>query len=166
MFSSAQYHSYESYYTEEQLSWFKNRALNVESDWYIVIFTHTLYYIDNASDKLVTSHSGANDIIDAINNYNGTGTIACVLMGHAHRDRIHIGSTGVPFIISASDCNYIYNMDINVERIPGTISEQHFEVVVINKKKRIIKLFSIGAKARDGYDNAPGKEVDVRIVNF
>ena len=152
-------------YTPDQLAWFKNNALNVEAGWTIIIFTHALYYVNNA-DKLIVSSMGANDFIDAIDAYNGNGTIACVLMGHAHKDRIHIGSTGVPYILSACDRYSSYNGDINVVRTPGTITEQHFEVVVIDKKKKQMKLFSIGANARDGYDNDQGKEVDVRTVNF
>lgn len=157
---------YESGYTEKQLSWFKNTALNVKEGWTIIIFTHSLYYVDIASDKLTTNPTGANNFIDAIDNYKGNGTIACVLMGHAHRDRLHIGSTGIPYILSACDRYDPYKGDINVSRIPGTISEQHFEAVVIDKNNRMVKLFSIGAKARDGYDNDSGKEVDVRIVNY
>ena len=152
-------------YTKEQLDWFKNVALNVETDWAIIIFTHALYYVDT-SDKMVVGVTGASTFIEAIDNYNGKGTIACVLMGHAHKDRIHIGSTGVPYILSACDRYSSYNGDINVVRTLGTITEQHFEVVVIDKKKKQIKLLSIGANARDGYDNDQGKEVDVRIVNF
>ena len=152
-------------YTPDQLAWFKNNALNVEAGWTIIIFTHALYYVNNA-DKLIVSPMGANDFIDAIDAYNGNGTIACVLMGHAHKDRIHIGSTGVPYILSACDRYSSYNGDINVVRTPGTITEQHFEVVVIDKKKKQMKLFSIGANARDGYDNDQGKEVDVRTMNF
>lgn len=152
-------------YTPDQLTWFKNNALNVESGWTIIIFTHALYYV-NSSDKLVVSPMGANDFIDAIDTYNGSGTIACVLMGHAHKDRIHIGSTGVPYILSACDRYSAYYGDINIVRTPGTVTEQHFEVVVIDKKKKQIKLFSIGANARDGYDNDRGKEVDVRTVNY
>ena len=89
-----------------------------------------------------------------------------MLIGHSHRDRIHIGSTGIPYIISASDRHASYKGDINVKRTPSTISEQHFEAVVIDKSKKRIKLFSIGANARDGYDNAPGSEVEVRTVNY
>ena len=155
----------ETCYTEEQLSWFKDTALNVESGWTIVVFTHSLYTV-NVSDKLYKSPIGADGFIDAIDHYNGNGTIACVLIGHTHRDRIHLGSSGVPYIISASDRYATYHGDINVERIPGTTSEQHFEVVVIDKNRRIIKLFSVGAPARDGCDDDPGKEVDVRIVNY
>lgn len=157
---------YESCYTAEQLAWFKNTALNVEQGWTIVIFTHALYNVKCATDKMYVAPSGANDFINAIDNYKGNGTIACVLIGHTHRDRIHIGSTGVPYIISACDRNASYHGDINVDRTTGTIREQHFEAVVIDKDTRKVKLLSIGGNARDGYDDDPGKEVDVRIVNY
>lgn len=157
---------YDSCYTPEQLTWFTDTALNVQPGWTIIIFTHSIYAVSCATDKMYTSPAGATDFITAIDNYQGDGTIACVLIGHTHRDRIHIGSTGVPYIISASDRYYPFQDDINVSRVPGTISEQHFEVFVMDKGKREIKLFSIGANARDGYDNEPGEEVDVRIVNY
>ena len=156
----------ETCYTPEQLSWFKDVALNIETGWTIIVFTHTLYTVGTSTDLIRPNLSGATAFIEAIDGFDGKGKIACVLMGHTHRDRIHIGSSGVPYIISSSDRHAPYYGDINVERIPGTISEQHFEVVVIDKYRRIIKLFSIGANARDGYDDNPGKEVDVRIVNY
>ena len=156
----------ESCYTTEQLVWFKNTALNVQKGWSIVIFTHSLYHVNGASDKMVKALSGASDFIAAIDDYQGDGTIISVLMGHSHRDRIHIGTSGTPYIISACDRSSPYNNDINVTRVPGTITEQHFEVVVINKDKRRIKLFSIGGNARDGYDDNPGTEVDVRTVFY
>lgn len=156
----------ESCYTEEQLEWFKNIALNVESGWTIVIFTHALYNVSCATGKMYIYPVGANYFIDTINSYKGKGTIACVLIGHTHRDRIHIGPTGIPYIISESDRYSPYLDDINVTRIPGTISEQHFEVAVLDRKKRILKLFSIGANARDGVDEDPGEEVDIRTFYY
>jgi len=157
---------YELCYTTEQLEWFKNTALIVLEGWSIVIFTHSLYHVEEASDKMVKAWSGASDFIAAIDDYHGPGTIVSVLMGHSHRDRIHVGATGVPYIISASDRFSPYNNDINVRRVPGTITEQHFEVVVIDKDKKQVKFFSIGGYARDGSDDDPGKEVDVRIINY
>jgi hypothetical protein len=157
---------YESCFTKKQLDWFRNTALNVQEGWSIVIFTHSLYHVIGASNKSVLAISGASDFIAAIDEYKGPGTIVCVLMGHSHRDRIHIGTSGVPYIITACDRSSPYNNDINVTRVPGTITEQHFETVIIDKDKRQIKLFSIGGNARDGYDNDPGKEVDVRMVSF
>lgn len=159
--------NYESCYTEEQLAWFNNIALNVKTGWTIIVFTHAFYYYENRdTNKMKIRPTGANSFIDAIDYYKGNGIITCVLMGHTHRDRLHIGKTGIPYIISASDRYATHNGDINVDRIPGTISEQHFEVVVIDKSKRKIKLFSIGANARDGYDDNSGKEVDVRVVSY
>ena len=157
---------YESCYSTAQLEWLRNTALNVLNGWTIVIFTHALYNVKAATDKLYVSPTGANLFIDAIDNYKGDGTISCVLIGHSHRDRIHMGSSGVPYIISASDRHAPHQGDINVIRTLGAISEQHFEVVIIDKGKKQIKLFSIGANARDGFDNDSGKEVDVRTVSY
>lgn len=156
----------ETCYTVEQLTWFKNVALNVEEGWTIIIFTHALYNVSCVTGEMYIYPPGASDFIEAIDHYNGKGTIACVLIGHTHRDRIHIGTTGIPYIISASDRYYPYMNDINVIRTPGTISEQHFEVAVIDKRKKILKLFAIGANARDGYDEEPGDEVDVRFFYY
>ena len=156
---------YECRYTDEQLAWLNGTALNVQTGWTIVIFTHTLYFVGNG-DKLGNSFPESGKFINAIDNYNGKGKIACVLMGHAHRDRIHIGDSGVPYILSASDRHSVYNGDINMKRIPGTISEQHFEAVVIDKTKKSIKLFAIGARAKGGIDDAPGDEVEIRTVSY
>ena len=154
----------EEAYTTEQLTWFTSEALKVDAGWSIIVFTHSLYYVNTVEQLTVVS--GAQPFIDAIDHYNGSGNIACVLMGHAHKDRRHIGETGVTYILSACDRYSPYHGDINVNRTLGTISEQHFEVVVIDKGKRLIKLFSFGANARDGYDDNPGEEVDVRVVTY
>ena len=68
--------------------------------------------------------------------------------------------------LSACDRHSTYHGDINVTRVPGTLTEQHFEVVVIDKTHKKVRLFSIGGNARDGYDNEPGKEVDERVVYY
>lgn len=154
---------YASAYTSEQLRWFTEDALNVEEGWTIVIFAHALYIADPYTNELsLLSSSFAN----AIDNYKGKGNIACVLMGDSHVDRIHIGPTGVPYIISQCDRTEPYKGDINVDRVPGTISEQHFEVVVLDKKRQEVKLFAIGSDARDGIDDERGKQVEERTVNY
>ncbi|MDO4756718.1 MAG: hypothetical protein Q4A54_10255 [Parabacteroides sp.] len=146
------------------MQWFKNEALNVDEGWTIIVFAHALYLVHNSTNKL--DYIGA-EFIKAIDEYNGKGVIACVLQGHSHVDRIHIGMTDVPYILTQCDRTEPYDKyDINVYRVRGTISEQHFEVVVLDKGKQEVKLFSIGSNARDGVDNEPGKEVDVRIVKY
>lgn len=156
----------ESALNEKQLNWFKNVALNVSSGWSIVIFAHTMFVMHEASDRLYASLAGAMEFIEAIDAYQGKGTIACVLLGHTHRDRMHVGETGVPYIISACDRVSPFHGDINVGRVPGTLTEQHFEVVVIDRTHKKVRLFSIGGNARDGFDDEPGKEVDERMVSY
>lgn len=154
---------YEDAYTAEQLQWFTETALDVEDGWTIVIITHSLYAVKSSTNRMfVISQS----FVDAIDHYQGKGKIACVLMGHSHVDRVHIGETGVPYIMSQCDRTEPYKGDINVDRIPGTISEQHFEVVLIDLKKLEIRLYAIGSDARDGVDNEPGEKVDLRIVKY
>ena len=156
--------------TAEQLAWFKNTALNVEDGWKIIVFAHSMLYVSDTSDKLSTVYSEAADFVKAIDTYNGKGKIICVLLGHTHRDRMHKEPNGVPYIISASDrySPYYTNgvADINVDRVPGTITEQHFEVVVIDRKNKKVRLFAIGGQARDGYDDEPGNCVDERVVTY
>lgn len=154
---------YESAYTIDQLEWFEDVALNVEEGWTIVIFTHSLYHVSLPSNELVEI---SQPFVNAIDHYQGKGKIACVLMGHSHVDRVHLGETGVPYIISQCDRTEPYRNDINVDRIPGTISEQHFEVVLIDKKKQQIRLYSIGSDARNGVDDEVGETVDLRVLNY
>ncbi len=154
---------YEDAYTSEQLQWLTETALDVEDGWTIVIFTHALYAVSTSTNLMyVVSQS----FVDAIDNYQGKGDIACVLMGHSHVDRVHIGKTGVPYILSQCDRTEPYRGDINVERVPDTISENHFEVVLLDKVKQEVRLYAIGSDARDGVDNEPGEKVDVRILKY
>ena len=154
---------YESAYTEEQLQWFKDIALDVAEGWTIVIFTHSLYHVTLPSNELTAI---SQSFVDVIDHYQGKGKIACVLMGHSHVDRVHIGKTGIPYILSQCDRTEPYRGDINVERVPGTASENHFEVVLIDKVKQEVRLYAIGSDARDGVDNEPGEIVDVRILKY
>lgn len=150
----------------EQLAWFKDVALNVSEGWQIVVFAHTMYVMDEATDKLHTAPSGADRFVQAIDTYNGKGEIACVLLGHTHRDRMHVGESGVPYIISSCDRQATYHGDINVPREVGTLTEQHFEVVVIDKTHKKVRLITVGGQARDGMDDEPGELTDERVVSY
>lgn len=154
---------YECAYTDEQLQWFKERALKVDEGWTIIVFTHALYIVNPETKRLYTLSQA---FIDTIDLYQGKGKIACVMIGHSHVDRVHIGKTGVPYILSQCDRTEPYKGDINVERVHGTISEQHFEVVLLDKSKQMIRLYAIGSDAKDGMDDEIGKTVDVRIFNY
>lgn len=94
------------------------------------------------------------------------GKIAGVIQGHTHADRLHL-EAGIPFIISACDkWNEAGGDDLTVTRTKGTITEQHFEVVVLNKTLQKWTFISIGAPASGGFDDNIGEEVQVREVSY
>ncbi|MDY4837260.1 MAG: metallophosphoesterase [Lachnospiraceae bacterium] len=94
------------------------------------------------------------------------GKIAGVIQGHTHADRLHL-EAGIPFIISACDkWNEAGGDDLTVTRTKGTITEQHFEVVVLNKTLQKWTFISIGAPASGGYDDNVGEDVQVREISY
>lgn len=156
-------------YNQAQLDWLTSTALNISSDWTVVIFCHTMYGI-NTNDELIVNNN-SQSFINAIDTAKSNGVdIACVLMGHTHVDRMHIGASGVPYIISQCDrfARWHENdpMDIRYSRLIGTKDEVHFEFVTINKDTRKVKLICIGADAGNGFDNQQGDKVSVREVEY
>ena len=153
-------------YDQEQLDWLKNHALNVETGWTILIITHMLYKIIKAEDKWGISLI-AEDCMRILDEYNGNGTIAAIIQGHTHRDRIAMTKTGIPIIITTCDKNIIARtdnfIDIRVVRPTGTIREQAFDVIILNKKEKTITAVRVGCPA-SCYDSEA--ETEERVVHY
>jgi hypothetical protein len=157
-----------------QREWVFNEALDVEEGWGIIIYAHAFFLLNAATDAVtlreVTSDFIAN--LEAYNmNPNSKGEIIALFQGHVHRDRIYYTETArIPIISVTCDKYIIYYSsevaDTNVDRIPNTISENSFDVVVLNKTERKLYLVRIGGKARDGVGNEPGDEVEERVVSY
>ena len=99
-------------------------------------------------------------------NYNGNGTIAAVFQGDAHVDRVFRlnGEGSIPVICITTDkCNG----GMNQVRTVGTINEQAFDVVVVDKTNRKITCVRIGAKAKDGVGlTTQGNDVEYREIIY
>lgn len=157
-------------FTQEQIEWVTGTALNVESGWTIIIFTHALYVI-NLTTNVCSVPSALVPMVTAIDAYNGNGKIACIIQGHTHRDRITSTPNGIPVIITTCDKNKVWTNsqdvdDIDVTRTSGTIAEQAFDIIVLDKKNQKVTALRIGAPARNGIDDDPGSEVQVREVSY
>ena len=153
---------------DNQYNWFINTALDIPAGYTAIIVSHLLYTLSGYVGSTLTLPTPSVRYVNAIDNYSGAGKIACVLMGHTHSDRLHIGTTGIPYIISQTDRFYTPggdHDDIGVTRTRGTTTEQHFEVVVINKIAKEIKLFAIGSNSLNGMDDNIGTEVTVRTLS-
>ena len=180
------------HFDETQLLWFTSTALNSPQGYSIIVFAHNIYGIDNTSEA-VTLDAGEKRYVDAIisHNANSDEKVIVVFDGHAHRDRIiNLSSdaevyqssvrdnTTVPCIVTTCDKNVPYAgivNDMNItDRAAGTIREQAFDVVVIDKSSKTVKCIRIGCEALDGIggssDRTPeqnsGEPTEIREVSY
>ena len=157
-----------THYGPEQLSWLENTALNVESGWTILLFCHMIYYSKPSENFEFADISDPRFIAlkNILVNYNGNGTIAAVFQGDAHVDRVFrlAGEGSIPVICITTDkCDGA----LNVNREVGTINEQAFDVVVVDKANRKITCVRIGAKAKDGVGlTTQGNDVEYREIIY
>ena len=164
-----------SAYSADQLTWFTTDALNVESGWGIIIIVHWMYMINWLTNEVSVGAQDAQDFIDAINNYTGNGKIIGVFQGHVHRDRMtYTELNGIPVVLTTCD-KFVASTttisgqdvtDIDVTRDYGTVTEQAFDVVIINKTTKTLTMVRIGGLARNGVDDDPGTEVEERSITW
>ena len=147
-----------AYITQQQLDWLTNDALNVPSDdWHVVTVGHVPIHPD------VPSHDGNLNILRyALEGYTNkstasfTATYGTVLntdfstykgkmvgyfCGHNHKDTEFVGTN---MINISTGCDARYNDDVWT-RVEGTLTEQLFDVVIIDKTNRKINMIRIGA---------------------
>ena len=162
------------YLDADQRAWLRDVALNVDSTWNIVVFTHDFWTINletNAINKLGQSTETL-AILDAHNTDATKGKILFIQQGHTHRDRITYTDGGIPLVMTTCDKNHISMIngypDISpaVDRTSGTINEQAFDVVVIDKTLKKATFVRIGGKAQDGVDGNVGNLVEEREITW
>ena len=137
----------------EQVAWFSNVALDVPSEWDVIVVTHFLRTTTINIDR------GA-QIESAISAFNSdasrTGKVLAVFQGHAHWDAVYHTASGVPVITTTCD-----KWDLSNEpelaseqpyRVLGTKSEQAFDVVILNRAEHKFNCVRIGALAQNNID--------------
>lgn len=154
---------------QTQLDWLNNTALNVESGWTIVVFTHMVYGVVSETDSTLVIESRHRAFLDLLDAYTGSGTIAAVICGHTHLDAIKATTGGIPVLITCCDKWFPYNgMEAWLHgRVPGTITEQCFDVCVVDSVNRKIYAVRIGGFATDDDANdAALMEAGERTVSY
>lgn len=146
-----------------QAAWLTHTAFNVEAGWGIVVFCHQFF---NTPDATAPSGTAA-AFMTAIDNYDGDGEILAVFHGHIHRDLINRTESGVPVIgVTADKTDTSVESVVLVERHIGTISEQAFDVVVVDRTQRRLHCVRIGAPAIDGSGAGGNRLAETRVVDF
>lgn len=162
------------YISDEQMNWVVKEALNFddkrEKDWGIVITMHmypkNIGIHANAADVLLDICAAFNaqetysyhyrheensffdmDIEADFTRYaqdEKKPTVICWLLGHDH-ERKHFIQKGIPIIYIIHGCGTSISSDPRLVRIPGTCTQNAFDVVNIDTLHRKIRVFGYGA---------------------
>lgn len=161
-------------YEAEQIAWVTSEALDLTADWTVVVFSHALYYpnkTDGTDTKMTPWPTGAADIVAALD--AAVPDVACVLQGHIHLDRVAHTPGGIPVVATVCD-KYMPWMSgetnnepwLSASRTEGTITEQAFDAVVLDKTARKLTFVRIGAPADDWTDGVSTGTVEERAVTY
>lgn len=162
------------YISNEQMNWIANVALDFddkqEKDWGVIIVCHHFPQnhpdYENAGEKLldicVALNEGGtyeNHYKNEINSFFDLDVkadytrykdlekkphIICWLMGHIHDD-VHEVHKGINFIYTTNASASQRSGDARLLRIPGTVTQNAFDVVNIDTRTRKIRMFRYGA---------------------
>ena len=156
-------------YEAEQITWLTTTALNVEAGWTIIVFTHLIYHVNTEGGFTLDTHAQA--VTNALDEYSGNGEIAAIFCGHTHKDGVEHTAGGIPVIITTCDKNksggetgVVANQWAN--RASGTINEQAFDVVTLDKTNKTITLVRIGYPADNWVDGTSSGTVQERVVTY
>ena len=133
-----------------QLSWMKDRITELDNDWTVIIFRHSIWEPAKKANSIGDINADANLVLNALNEIssNTKCTVAGIIAGHCHRDYSGTADNGLLLIATTCDANgtLASNYDpVSSNRTAGTTSAQAFDVVNVNPITRTIKLIRIGA---------------------
>ena len=161
----------------DQITWLSGTALNVTSDWTVVVIVHDLYRFVVPSGEydasVVLSYQSAINVVNALDTFvqNG-GNVACICCGEHHFDMINYTPQGIPIFTTTCDKNTsggetaLPITDQWAVRTSGTKSEQAFDVMVLDKTSRKVTAVRIGYQARNSLEGEYGTLVEEREVSY
>lgn len=144
-------------FEQAQATWLNDSLENMPNGYTAIVIAHHYAHINYPDFTPVLTPIGKRiaDICDA-----HVGKVACMLQGHTHEDLMMKTDGGIPIFATTCDkanadndetsaeAHYIYD-----KRTNGTINEQAFDVVIVNKNTKKVSLVRIGAPAdKDGVD--------------
>ena len=147
--------------TQKQIKWLINEAFNInDSEYSCIVFSHTPLTTNNYSQdnilnwdllrtvlkgfKNKTSGGWESGGVDCRFNFtsNQTNFVAC-FSGHIHIDQIVVDDGGLTHCTTNND-SFQVGKDAP-DRTEGTITEQSFDVVIVDKSNSLVNIIKIGA---------------------
>jgi hypothetical protein len=155
----------------EQATWATEIAFDVDDDWTVIVLGHALYYTTNPPPTGYFGWpEGMADIVRALE--AATFDTACLIGGHMHKDGICHTPEGIPSVtVTCDKCDPWASGGVDQEpwlstRVRGTITEQAFDVVVLDKAQRKLTFVRIGAPADNMVDGTSTGAVEERVVTY
>lgn len=123
-----------------QAEWVSQSMSELPSGYDVVVFCHGIYRSQNVGGTYIfVMESQA--VLDMFESYKEN--VICFVQGHAHMDGVFMAYDGaVPIIITDTDA--MNPVGANVTATVGTVTEQCFDVFVINKAERTISCTRVG----------------------
>ena len=159
-------------FESDQQTWLANVALDLPDEYTAIIIGHQIAYANHETGVLNFSYgAGGTAIRDIVDAASDTAEIACVICGHTHFDGIGTTPGGIPVIVTTCDKytaaetstpGVYYDGWLIGKRVKGTITEQAFDVYVIDKTNKKITAVRIGCPA----DNPAGDPLETRTVTY
>lgn len=144
----------------ETSDWLYNEALNVDSEWTVILFSHDVPFsgIPVADVNNIKYQMNGKELFEAVLRAKKEREfdIAGWFIGHFHDD-FEQNISGVNFILVSSQTAYVptlwgallperYGKNFeNYKRELGDVTEDLWDAVVLDKKERKLKLFRFGA---------------------
>lgn len=161
----------EAGYEQAQMDWLENIAFDVDSGWSIIILTHELFRVTSLYDSTLIVKNDIKAVMDEIDTFTTDGEIVCMMQGHTHVDAIKQTDGGIPIMITCCD-KYQSAGGAGGEtwlagRVPGTVTEQCFDVCVLDTTNRKLTAVRIGGFATDDPEqDAELYEIGERVINY
>lgn len=127
--------------SDAQVDWMKARITELPEGWGVILFTHIFF--QNYSG---TVHGIGTQIETALDSIYDTADakIICVVCGHVHASQSKVSAKGYPIIATTTDSAGQTNHE-SLTYVPGTDTEQAFDVYFVNKATGAINVVRIGA---------------------
>lgn len=140
--------------SDEQIKWLKNEALKLDSSWTVLIFSHDTPFgeFSDSGSKNDKTRVNGQLLMDTVllEKNKRQFDLAGWFVGHFHGD--YIGKIrGINFILVGSQTAYVpqlWEMPKGggyAERDLGTVTEDLWDSVLIDKKRHLLKLIRFGA---------------------
>ena len=125
----------------DQLDWLKKRILELDEEWTVLGFAHQFFSTNvNFDSNGMRIKRVLNSVYDS-----AKAQIAGVISGHIHCDRVEFSYKGYPMIAVTNDAHLQPGAGDQFPRKLGTTTEQAFDVVTLDTRKKMIYLTRIGA---------------------